>query len=943
MRKTKRKKNNLLLLVVFAAVCWMIWSIALKPSSPPPPKGHTRARFDLLCEFPMRTAAPGTEIRVPIRVRRIFDKTMTVELKTVVEGVGFTARTNRTRVRLGGLLNRNEGLVFVKVNIPASTREGARGHFNITGVARGETHAAHFRVEVVSSLPDLRPGKDSKLVPDQTWKAAAGRHIVFRLDAVNMGAARDSYRLDADLPPGWKSEFQTHDGKTINSVSAPGLNPRWLWEYTAPFRAVVTVPSDATPGKTYKVVFSVSSDKKNLLKNTAALEAEIFVPPPVFVYRPRVHNVPAGAETTWLLGLANRGDKPISLTLRAVPHGAAKGWKISVPDKTFILDPWQIRRTHVGVKRTTPSAPGETLTFDVEAVQDRKTVHAIQLTAAASNTPKTYFISIDSLNAEYFNLNAAADGPGRPGDRLMPNAHRLAEMGVYFSDARADLPSMTDMNHTNAACGVRTGTSGISLVGGYYLGRDTDGIILHKHPSRDDIRGGPNGDPAVCVFDMYKQNLPNSTAAIVSNKHWVTELLWKNNPNMDIAVHGNEFPVYVAPPERFVLGDPESDKNPRDRKAPTFMSMLEKPTPDIVKALLTDMLGAVRNNAGKTIGQIIGATPGKFPSDTWLMDAALGIVRAEDPDVMYVNLAALDETQHLMGAAWDPGEWNTRGTPALDDDVSEYNPNARRDDVIDMARHADVQLGRFLDALERRGALESSFIVFLADHGQTTFKDSTAGYELLDARRILRDNGILSIEDYGFIESNSSYVAIFDVKDRRTEDAIEAILENHKTANRLEKDGYPFIVLNKSEMKSGVEATNPRLRGRRIALPGELYSQWYVEHEGAPGDGLRWPDFIIFLEDNYQNAIYGEQFQAGINAVSATEIPSLDEAQFKFVGGHGGQQTVRIPLAIAGPGVKRGATSKRPATLADITPTLYSLLGWSAPAGMDGAPLPVRK
>ena len=53
-------------------------------------------------------------------------------------------------------------------------------------------------------------------------------------------------------------------------------------------------------------------------------------------------------------------------------------------------------------------------------------------------------------------------------------------------------------------------------------------------------------------------------------------------------------------------------------------------------------------------------------------------------------------------------------------------------------------------------------------------------------------------------------------------------------------------------------------------------------------------------------------------------------------GGHGGIGRVQnIPLVVHGPGIKTGVFSRN-AYIADIVPTIYSLLGWEAPENVDG-------
>ncbi len=941
--------KSLMVFLVFIVIVFVAFFL-FKTVPAEKPGNHKFATFDVFCEFPLQKIAPGKTLRVPVDVRRVFNESFDVDLD--IEGLNeaFEATLSKNKIALGGLMKNNSKRIFLNVKAKEGAGEGMAGHFKVTGKRGSEVHYAKSRIEVVPSLPSLRFGLDDSMVKEKSWKIAVHKRIGFRLDIVNLGSDPDNYELSAEIPDGWKIEFKDTKENQIGHIVGLPVNPRFLWEKRSPFSAFLHIPEDVERGREYEVVFIARSSNEKLKQGISKLKANVFVPERLHVAGLHPHYVASGSRTTFLYRVANATNKKVWFTLQVTDMKACrlddcdKGrllhWNVVIPEPEITLGPNSIKEYYLTVfNNGGKEDAGESLDFSLSAIEAGETIDKYELKVINTEVPKTYFVSIDSLNAEYVDLNSSGTGPGRDGDWLMPNVRSFIEQSVTYTNARADLPSMTDMNHTNALAGTHTGTSGIPLVAGYYLGRDEDDIILHKHPSYNDMKFS-DGKNVVSIFDVYKKHKPFSTTSIATNKHWVTELHTAENPNMDCPVSGGIYPEYVDDPQKFVLGDPLSDDDHTDRKSARFLSMVEKITLPLVKALVMDMRPPPARGL-MSLGEIIGSTPGKFPNDRWIMESSIRIIRTEDPDVMYINLAALDEAQHLMGSAWEQDEWNVRGTDKPEDDVSKYNPNARRGDVLDIVREADFLFGNLLKELSERESLDSSFIVFLADHGQVTYKDSKAGYELIDARKVLRQNGILSIEDYGFIESNSSYVAIFDSRNPETNMEMERVLEDYRIKDKEIGEVHPFVVLNTEEMKTGIDRSSPVEPGVKIAEPGELYSEWYIEKTEAPGKKLRWPDLIIFMRGNYQNAIYGEQFQAGINAVGADNFPSIDEAQFKFIGGHGNLKTSHIPIIFYGPNVMKGKIDDSRISLGDIVPTIYEKLGWSIPDNVDGKSLSV--
>src|SRR5665811_1462144 len=111
-----------------------------------------------------------------------------------------------------------------------------------------------------------------------------------------------------------------------------------------------------------------------------------------------------------------------------------------------------------------------------------------------------------------------------------------------------------------------------------------------------------------------------------------------------------------------------------------------------------------------------------------------------------------------------------------------YSPDMRRDDALDICRQADILFGQFVSRLKARGVYDNSTIVFLSDHGMENMKDPKSGYQVVDLRDILRENGMVRHEDYeevGGTELNNLWV-----KDPAKLAKVQKILEDY-TSSRI--------------------------------------------------------------------------------------------------------------------------------------------------------------
>src|SRR5262249_2318574 len=317
--------------------------------------------------------------------------------------------------------------------------------------------------------------------------------------------------------------------------------------------------------------------------------------------------------------------------------------------------------------------------------------------------------------------------------------------------------------------------------------------------------------PAVtAVFDVNKDpatgGSPATFNAIVTGKNWLGDLY--RDGGMDLVVNGKEYPSYIPAPPAYHLGDPPSDDNrAQDREGVNV-------GPWAVRHLVSPE------------AQIIELAPWNFPDDRWIGEATVRVIEAEDPDVLYVDLASADETQHVFGAADRPEEWDDGGTPnILWDDVNIYNPNANRDPVLDIIHEADWDFGMIPDTLQARQPLGRSLVVLLADHGLTTAMNAPGA--VLDPGQILLDNGITDADVERIV--NRGEIAHIDLWDPAKATQVEAILESYQVTDPISGATVkPFMVIDRAEMDSGVDGILGAFGADGVSgdFKGELYSQW---------------------------------------------------------------------------------------------------------------------
>lgn len=271
-------------------------------------------------------------------------------------------------------------------------------------------------------------------------------------------------------------------------------------------------------------------------------------------------------------------------------------------------------------------------------------------------------------------------------------------------------------------------------------------------------------------------------------------------------------------------------------------------------------------------------TYGQF--DDMAMTMALQSLSSLDPRLLMINLPGADIYGHRVGGPASP------------------------DVMRRIAAAADIQIGRLIAELKRRGIFDQTIFVVTADHGMV---GNT--FQLDDAviKAAIRDAG----GDYLFhVGGNSAYIWLKNPG------------QSASVAQKM-VDAFPTLPLYRSAdaqsvafahyqtLQAGEYVYDPIVpTGTQIDVELEKAYQYLLRTFAGPLA----PDIALWFEENtitsHNTDVHGE---------------------------HGGATwgAQHIPLVITGPGVRSGHRSSFPARLMDIAPTVLTLLGLH-PDRMDG-------
>lgn len=605
------------------------------------------------------------------------------------------------------------------------------------------------------------------------------------------------------------------------------------------------------------------------------------------------HLVRAGSLTTYMLRVLNTEQQTVEANLKI--EEVTDGWSTSLQESKLSLAPGEKKYTMLTLKASPDLPKGSAASVKVGAVISTGKSDEITLEAEITEKHKIYIISLDSFGTEYLRLNSKGTGPASEGDMLTPNVDKMMKTGVYYPLHKVHLISATDGNHAVYLSGAYPGRLGIYSVQIFFFGFDDNGNPITKSNPLDIMYYGEDGKPVTTIFNVVKDpkygGNPNAFSAYASGKAWVPEHYRNPVFGLDRIATVNDYPDYVIP-----YPHPHSGEWLRNIFIKAHISKLKDP----------DLFAW---------------------EDNYTVDQAIETINNEDPDIFYLLLSATDMAGHAYGAGYKLDEWNNKGTPDnLADDISKINPHANREGIIETVRNADAQLGRLIEYLRKRGTLDDAIIAIESDHNmETNFFDGPP------VQKIMAKTGYSDKKDY-FIFTLNQIGAVFFRHHNSPEMAekLEEALESYRMKNPLTGNmDTPITVMTRNEMRIGIDERT----GKRISLPAEVYSEYYIEHPKS--GGLQWPDLLLLIDKYYQFPTLGGAGLANIGA-SQIKVPPVHI----FIGGHGSFSTQGALMTISGPGVPSGEIVTEQTYAADLIPTLYRLEGYGIPESVQGKGLP---
>ncbi len=489
---------------------------------------------------------------------------------------------------------------------------------------------------------------------------------------------------------------------------------------------------------------------------------------------------------------------------------------------------------------------------------------SVALTTKVVSTRKVYIINVDSMDNDYMDLDKDG-GSYVSGDRLTPNIQTIIDSGSRYTAAVDVLPSGTDTNHVGLITSAHAGTTGIYSVGAAYFGLDgvTDKPTFEKYTH--DMIKNQNGHIQT-IYNTMKTINPDYRTAVVTGKNWVGNIF--EDEGVDCKAHGREHPYYLPDPEEYTLGDPAGDTDTTPRPSWTIR--------DIGKGLQKH-----------------------FPSDLWVANSAMDIIRNEDPDFLYILLANADDCGHLNGAAWNPSE-----TPQL------INPAANEEDMLDVIYEADNQIGGVINLLNTRNTYDDSIVVVTADHSMNTvYADNVyTGHDVLDLKEFLAVNGIAEGTDYDFMLGSGGIVGLYGFNTGKENNAVSLLEAKPEVAHVLTQWDRAGTLNDFHDVG--------------------LYSDYYIGSTSP--DDQEWPEIMALLDLHYQNRMYSSSIKGAMNMFNFEAAFFPPRGYALMVGSHGTHEEQHIPLVLRDPNIIRmGYTGYGTVNILDIAPTICEINGWN--------------
>jgi arylsulfatase A-like enzyme len=328
-----------------------------------------------------------------------------------------------------------------------------------------------------------------------------------------------------------------------------------------------------------------------------------------------------------------------------------------------------------------------------------------------------------------------------------------------------------------------------------------------------------------------------------------------------------------------------------------------------------------------------GFDPAHVGGDVWSADAAIRVIE-NDPDWqgMLVSLGGIDKLGHM----WGP-EDNVQGAPGSEEEMRH---------LPFIAKTADEQVGRLIEALEAQGILDETLVVVTADHAAQTGVRFHGRFDTFTVGS--------NINACDPATGTSSFALRSDCNWYYGQDADEMYLDPSPAIQQL-KDaltppgGVTNLRFSYQDAHIAVWLTDNSLARKQEAadaildLPSVIAS---FHLDGAQNDYELFGKNAMTAAERRWFDRHGEELVDTMAAPYGPDVVALlkNETTYGVMGDHGGHQRLvqRIPMVFSWPGLKSRAVPKEAIRLVDVLPTILTVMDIDFDENdMDGEAIPL--
>jgi hypothetical protein len=303
-----------------------------------------------------------------------------------------------------------------------------------------------------------------------------------------------------------------------------------------------------------------------------------------------------------------------------------------------------------------------------------------------------------------------------------------------------------------------------------------------------------------------------------------------------------------------------------------------------------------------------GPYAGHVSGDAWVADAAIKVIENEDWSALHLNFSGIDKIGHM----WGGGSVDTLAN-------YQWDPASMMNQIHMpwIAKNADDQLGRVIQAIKDKGEWEDTLVVVLADHGATYganahYVDAAGGGD----------------QSWYYNPNNQSANTAYGLPGANNEAVLGPLNATGNVAYSYQSTAIETWLIDRSWAKKAEAAAAMKLMPDVIAT--------YV----------RWGDRYVLTSKNAMTAgelmwwaAHGQELVNTMASPTSADVVGLlkNRTSYGVFGDHGGAQreVQRIPMVMYMKGMKH-ADRTEPFRLVDVMPTVLRAMDINKMAPMDG-------